>query len=113
MGVSHTISSRVHAREAAAWQPNSPQLLSYGFADRLEGIPDLLRVHEHVVTGTGKGSCSLLEKGQMPGGKILLLWRLWALIGVHAEALFQHVCCRSKDGGVPAVAQTVHGHLGC
>ena len=90
-------------RQAAARQCKSPQLLSYGFSDRLEGIPDLLRVHEDFITGAGKGSCSLLEKGQMPGSKVLLLWRYWALSGVHAEALLQHVCCRSKDGGVPVV----------
>lgn len=96
---------------ATAWQYNSPQLLSYGFGDRLEGVPDLLWVHEHFITGAAKGSCSLLEKGQMPRSKVLLLWRLCALSGVCAEALLQHVYCRSKDGGVPATTQRVQGPL--
>lgn len=65
-----------------AWQRKSPQLLSNGLGDRLEGIPDLLRVHQHFITGAGQGCCSLLEQGQMPGGKLLLVRRLWALSGV-------------------------------
>lgn len=92
-------------KQPVAWQRKSPQLLSDGFGDRLEGIPDLLRVHKHFITGTGQGSCSLLEQGQMLGGKVLLLRRLRALSGVYAQALLQHVYCRSKDGGVPTPAK--------
>lgn len=86
-GVSHTISSGLHAKQPIARQHDLPQLLSYGFNDRLEGVPDLLWVHEHFVTGAGKGSCSLFKKRKMSRDEVLLLWRLWALSGVCTEAL--------------------------
>lgn len=95
----------MHVKQLTAWQRNSLQLVSYGFGDMLEGIPDLLRMQQHFISGIGQGSCSLFEKGKVPRGKVLLLWRLWLLSEVNAEAVLQHVCCRSKDGCVPAVVQ--------
>ena len=83
-------------------QRDSPQLLCNSFADRFEGVPDLVRVHEHLIAGAGQCSCSLLEGRQVLGSKLLLLRGFWALCAVDGETLLEHVHCRCKDGAIPA-----------